>query len=104
MYKGTPSSYSTYPDIKDVEKISSKDLYNFYKTLFNGGYKIDIVTLGEINFDINKYIKDNFSFLKGNNKKLEFIINHKYDTKVINKIDSLPFNQSRLYMGRFLLF
>ena len=99
MYKGTPSSYSTYPDIKDVEKISSKDLYNFYKTLFNGGYKIDIVTLGEINFDINKYIKDNFSFLKGNNKKLEFIINHKYDTKVINKIDSLPFNQSRLYMG-----
>ncbi len=99
MYKGTPSSYSTYPDIKDVEKISSKDLYNFYKTLFNGGYKIDIVTLGEINFDINKYIKDNFSFLKGNNKKLEFVINHKYDTKVINKIDSLPFNQSRLYMG-----
>ena len=99
MYKGTPSSYSTYPEIKDVEKISSKDLYSFYKTLFDGEYKIDIVTLGEINFDINKYIKDNFSFLKGNNKKLEFIINHKYDTKVINKIDSLPFNQSRLYMG-----
>lgn len=99
MYKGTPSSYSTYPNIKDVEKISSKDLYSFYKTLFNGNYKIDIVTLGEINFDINKYIKDNFSFLKGNNKKLEFVINHKYDTKVINKIDSLPFNQSRLYMG-----
>lgn len=99
MYKGTPSSYSTYPEIKDVEKISSKDLYSFYKTLFDGEYKIDIVTLGEINFDINKYIKDNFSFLKGNNKKLEFVINHKYNTKVINKIDSLPFNQSRLYMG-----
>ena len=99
MYKGTPSAYSTYPKVSKVEKISSKDLYEYYKTLFNGNYKIDIVVHGDIDFDINKYIKNNFALLKGNNKKLSFKINHKYDEKVINKIDVLPFKQSRLYVG-----
>jgi len=100
MYKGTPSSYSTYPNIDEVEKISPKDLYKFYNTLFDGSYKIDIVALGDINFDINKYIKESFGNIKGNNEnKLKFEIKHKYDDKIINKIDTLPFNQSRLYMG-----
>ena len=103
MYKGTSSAYSTYPEEKDVLKISSKDLYDFYKTLFSGNYKIDIVAHGDIDFDINNYIKNKFSMLKSNDKKLDFIINHKYNNKLINKIDTLPFNQSRLYVGYRLI-
>lgn len=100
MYKGTPSAYSMYPTLKELEKVTPKTLYDFYKTLFNGSYKIDIVVHGEIDFDIYKYIKDIFKNIKGNkNEKLSFNIKHKYDNKLNEKIDSLPFNQSRLYVG-----
>ena len=99
MYKGTSSSYSTYPELKEVKKITSKNLYEFYNTLFNGEYKIDIVVHGEYDNNIIKIIDEKFGNLKGNNKKLSFFIDHKYDSKEITKIDTLPFNQSRLYMG-----
>jgi predicted Zn-dependent peptidase len=100
MYKGTASAYSTNPDVTELEKVNSKDLYEFYKKLFNGQYKIDIVVHGDIKFDINNQIKKSFKDLKGlKENNLSFEINHKYPTKVEEKIDSLPFNQSRLYVG-----
>lgn len=103
MYRGTPSSYSTYPTVEEIEKVTSKDLYKFYKTLFNGNFKIDIVVFGEIEFDAINELKDILINFKGNNKKLGFSIKHKYDDNIVEKIDSLPFNQSRLYLGYRLL-
>ena len=99
MYKGTPSEYSSYPSIDDINSISEEDLYAFYKDLFNGNYKIDIAVIGEIDFNISDLILNNFSKIKGSSKKLEIKINHKYDNEVKTKIDSLPFNQSKLYVG-----
>lgn len=99
MYKGTPSEYSVYPNIEDIEKISSSELYEFYKTLFNGEYKVDVAIHGEVDDDFIKELSPILKRLKGNNNKLHFAINHKYSDKVINKIDVLPFNQSRLYIG-----
>ena len=99
MYKGTPNEYSSFPKTEDIEKITSKDLYNFYKELFNGNFKIDVAVLGEIDNEIKENLEKILNDIKGNNDKLSFSIKHKYDDKLINKIDSLPFNQSRLYMG-----
>lgn len=103
MYKGTPGEFSAYPKLENIEKITSEDLYNFYKTLFNGNYKIDVIVLGEISDAFKEKLENILSFVKGNNKKLSFKVEHKYDTKLIKKIDSLPFNQSRLYIGYRLL-
>lgn len=100
MYKGTPTSYNTIPTIEDLEKVTSETLYQKYTELFNGNYKIDIVVHGEIDDNIIASIENKFKHIKGNNdKKISLYINHKYDNKVIEKVDTLPFNQSKLYIG-----
>ena len=103
MYKGTPSSYSTYPDIDSINKINPSSLYKFYKKLFNGEYKLDICVIGEIEEDIYLKLYDRFKGIKSNNKKLSIKINHKYSDSINTKIDSLKFNQSKLYMGYRLI-
>ncbi len=99
MYKGTPSAYSTIPTLKDVENVNSENLYEFYKTLWNGDYKIDIVVSGEVDSNIIDKLFNMFSHVKSSDEKLEFKIKHKYEDKLNTKIDSLPFNQSKLYVG-----
>ncbi len=100
MYKGTPNEYSVYPEIEDLEKITPKSLYEFYKKLFDGNYKIDIVVHGDLDYDITKYIKNSFNNVKGlKDKGLSFNVIHNYKANIEEKIDNLPFNQSRLYMG-----
>lgn len=99
MYNGTPSSYSTIPNIEEVEKVTPEKLYKKYDELFNGNYKIDIVINGEIDDKIIGIIENKFKNVKGSNKKLSFKIEHTYDKKVIEKVDILPFNQSKLYVG-----
>jgi len=99
MYNGTPSSYSTIPNIEEVEKVTPEKLYKKYAELFNGNYKIDIVINGEIDDKIIGIIENKFKNVKGSNKKLSFKIEHTYDKKVIEKVDTLPFNQSKLYVG-----
>ena len=99
MYKGTPGEYSIYPKIEDIESISSTDLYDFYKTIFNSNYKIDIAVLGEVDNDFIKELNPILRHLNGVDEKLSFKVEHKYNDKLVTKIDSLPYNQSRLYMG-----
>lgn len=103
MYKGTPSAYSTIPEIRDLDKVTPKTLYDFYKSLFNGDYKIDIAVYGEVEDDIIDILFDEFGSIKSSNKKIKIKIDHKYDSKIETKIDSLPFNQSKLYMGYRLI-
>jgi len=99
MYKGTPQGYSLKPSVEEIEKINESNLYEFYNNLFNGDYKIDIILLGDIeNLDIS-YIDNKIKGIKGSNKKLNIFNKVNYKDKVIEKIDSLHFNQSKLYMG-----
>ncbi len=103
MYKGTPSSYSSYPTLDDLEKVTPSSLYRFYKDLFNGNYKIDIVCIGELPNNLTEVISNKFNSIKTNDKKLTLTINHKYPNKIETKIDTLKFNQSKLYIGYRLL-
>jgi len=99
MYKGTPQGYNLKPTIEEIEEVNESNLYEFYNNLFNGDYKIDIVLLGDIeNIDIS-YIDNKMQGIKGNNKKLNIFNKVNYEKKTIEKIDSLHFNQSKLYMG-----
>ena len=99
MYKGTQTAYSSIPNLKDLEKITEKDLYEEYTKLFNGDYKIDIAVYGELDDKVKDIIKKKFKNVKGNNDKLEIYIKHNYSNEINEKIDTLPFNQSKLYIG-----
>ena len=99
MYKGTETAYSSIPNLKDLESITEKDLYEEYTKLFNGDYKIDIAVYGELDSSVQDIIKRKFKNVKSNNEKLTMYINHKYKDEVQEKVDSRPFNQSKLYIG-----
>ena len=103
MYKGTPSANSSYPSIDEIMNVTPASLYDFYRGLFDGNYKVDIAVIGELEEKIENKIFDRFGSIKSNTKKLTLKINHKYEDKVITKIDSLPFNQSKLYIGYRLI-
>ena len=103
MYKGTPTSYDSLPLAKELEKVTPQDLYKFYKTLFNGEYKIDVIIYGEYDSNIIDLINKKFNKLVSSKDKLQLTIKHKYNNKLNIKEDSLPFNQSKLYMGYRLI-
>ena len=99
MYKGTPTSYSSIPTLEDIESVTPRKLYDFYESLFDGTYRLDICVLGEVDNEIIDKIHNMFGHIKSNNKKYKFKIESKFDLKVTEKIDSLDFNQSKLYIG-----
>ena len=98
MYKGTIME-KYVPDVEEIESITNESLYEYYKTLFNGEYKIDIVIYGENASSIVDKVSNKFGNIKGNNKKLDFYINHKYSDKLIEKTKVTKFKQSKLYLG-----
>ena len=100
MYKGTPSENIFIPTEEELTEVNPKNLYDFYKSLFDGSYKIDIAIYGDTDESIIDLVENAFKDkLKGNNSKLSYMINHKYDDKLIEKVDVLPFKQSKLIMG-----
>jgi predicted Zn-dependent peptidase len=101
MYKGTPSSRGSVPTLEELDKVTPKNLYEFYKKLFEGSYRINVIIAGEISDEsaILSLIENKLKNIKGSKEKLEFKIEHKYNDKLVEKIDSLPYNQSKLYMG-----
>lgn len=101
MYKGTPSSRGSIPTLEEIEKVTPKNLYEFYKSLFNGDYKINVIIAGEVEDEKNiiQLVESKLKHIKGSKTKLEFKIDHKYKDTLIEKIDTLEYNQSKLYMG-----
>ena len=99
MYDGTPTAYNTVPTIEDLNSVNEEKLYSFYKSIFNNKCNADICILGEVDESIVDKIHNKVSTIKPLNKKLSFTINHKYKNKVIEQIDALKYNQSKLYIG-----
>lgn len=103
MYAGTPTANCILGNDKDYNKISSKKLFNFYKTLFKD-FKIDIIVVGEVNNDEEEVIFDSIDNMFKNVipkklKKPNLYIGYKYNSKVKQIIEKGKFNQSQLYMG-----
>lgn len=99
MYKGTASEYFYLPSVKDLESISRSDLYNYYKELFSGKYRVDVVCYGELDPNIEKNIDRICRGLVSNNEVVKLSIKHKFSDEVCEYKDTLSFNQSKLYMG-----
>lgn len=99
MYNGTPNENGTMSTIEDIESVTPEKLYDFYKKIFNGEYKIDIAVHGEYDNEIIKLIKEKFKKVKSSKNKIDLNIKQKYNDKIITKTDILPFKQSRLLIG-----
>ena len=99
MYEGTPTAYNTIPEISDLDKVNEENLYSFYKQLLNNTCNLDICILGEVDNNIIDKIHERFKCIKSLKKHFNFTIKHKYDTKIKERIDSLKYNQSRVYLG-----
>ncbi len=98
MFRNTAISKYT-PRVKDIEKITNKSLYDFYKTIFNGDYKIDIIIYGEDALSLVDKVNDKFGSIKGNSNKYEFDFNVSYEKEETEAIDITKYKQSKLYIG-----
>ena len=98
MYKGTVIE-KVIPDVKEIEEVTREKLYEYYKSLFNGDYKLDIVIYGEGAMYLVDKVNEKFKSIKSNNKKLDFNIKHKFNDKVTDKTKVTKFKQSKLLIG-----
>ena len=44
------------PTIKELESVSRRDLYEYYKELFSGKYRVDVVCYGELDSNMENNI------------------------------------------------
>ena len=102
MFKGLPTAHSNIPTIKQIEEVDCGKLYDFYKELFDGSYKIDVTIYGDIEDSYVDYIEEKFKELKGSDKKFDVVVTPKIEPKVNETVETLHFNQSKLYMGYYL--
>lgn len=99
MFKGTASSYSSIPSKSDIAKVNPSNLYDYYKKLFDGTYRIDVVAFGEGLDGIESILDNKFKSVISSKDDIKLSIKHKYDKDIKEIVDVLPFNQSVLYIG-----
>ena len=97
MDKNSSISYRNCGYLKDLNKISRKDLYNYYKSVIEDDI-IDIAIIGDIEDDIIDLFKNNFTRIKDNQKSESHYI--KVDVKKLKeKQEKAKINQSQLVIG-----
>ena len=94
--KSKPYSYSLVGTIKDLNKITPKNLYEYYKEFFKNN-NIDIMVIGNIDFSIVEELFNNLSLKGKNNYDNDIYITYEKDFE--EKTISSKFNQSKLIMG-----
>ena len=99
MYKNTPKEYDVLPSLEELDEIDEYSLYSFYKKLFSEEYKLDVLFYGQIDESKVKYIESKIKDYKCNNIRYDVYPIIKRNTNVIEKVESMPFNQSKLYVG-----
>lgn len=81
MFRNEPYGLYKYGYIEDIDKISSQDLYKYYKKLIRE-CKIDIFVSGEIdNANINNIVMDNKSIQNLNDRNPNYIVNKEQGRK-----------------------
>ena len=96
--KDAAFSYSSIGYEKDLENITSEDLYKYYKKTLDNSV-CDIYVVGDFDFDeVEQLIKDNFKFnTKCRPSSYSILLK---DNKRNNEvIQESSFNQSRLFIG-----
>lgn len=92
-----PYSYNSYGSIEELERINSKNLYEYYLSVLKDDM-VDIFIVGDVDFNkIKKIIKDNFkvkTFKKNKNDILVKELNQRKRIKKLTEKDKA--NQSQL--------
>jgi len=95
-----PVSYRADGYLEDLEKITSKTLYEYYKSVINKDL-IDIFIIGDIDdFKVKRLAEKHFiihTFKKKSHS--HFINDNKIRLKIKNKTDKEDYNQSNLVIG-----
>ena len=100
MYKDNSLSYSLFKNISKIEKITNKDLYDFYLKVINA-FKVDIFLIGNIDSE-KEYIKYLDKMFKNRNIKSNKKLSLTNELKSLNKIEvkeKSNFSQSQLFIG-----
>lgn len=99
MYKGTSGEHFVLPTVEEIKKLTPEKLYEEYLKLFSGIYKTDVVVYGELDEDTEKEVSKVFTKLNSSDEDIDIEVKHKYNNEIQEYKDSLPYNQSKLYMG-----
>ena len=99
MYKNKAYGLYKYGYIEDLDKISAKDLYEYYKEIINN-CKIDIFISGNLNEDVLELVKENKNIgnLKERNPQLQ-IEEKEIPDKEKEITESMDITQGKLVVG-----
>lgn len=100
MDKNKPYSYHSFGYLEDLDKITTKNLYQYYLDFIKKNM-IDIFIIGNIDFnETETIIKEKFKFRTFKKKPIDTIIKHKTIRKTIKKItEEEKIAQSKLAIG-----
>ena len=92
-----PFAYNMDGNIEDLEKITTKDLYEYFENFYKNNI-IDFYVVGDISsYNIEKIIKEKFIFNTENNKKINADIDYKNTKNEIKEIiEETNFKQTNL--------
>lgn len=100
MYKDKPYGLYKYGYIEDLEKITAKDLYEYYLEMIQN-CKIDIFASGELEEDIFDKIKNNQNIQKLNERQINLKVEDDKEKVKEPKVitDSMEVTQGKLVIG-----
>ncbi|MBE6149166.1 MAG: insulinase family protein [Firmicutes bacterium] len=99
MDDNSPLSYNPVGYMKDLDKITNKDLYNYYQKMLNNNL-IDIFVIGDIDEQFIKNIfKENFNIKTLKKEGISHYYEHKKLGRCKTKKEQLDIKQSKLRIG-----
>jgi len=100
MDKNSPYSLHGFGYLEDLEEITTKNLYEYYKEFLTKSL-VDIYIIGDFNFeDVLKLVKTKLDFKTIKKQKKDIYIKHQKINKTPKKIiENGKFNQSKLSIG-----
>ena len=100
MGKNMPYSYHSFGYLDDLNKITPKGLYEYYKNFINQSM-VDIFVIGDINFNYyERIIRDTFKFRTFKKRSVDTIIKHEKFRKTVKKlVEEDSISQSKLAIG-----
>ena len=101
MYKDKPYGLYKYGNIKDLENINAKELYEYYKNMINE-CKIDIFVSGDIKIDTEKMLIENENIRNLKEREANYILNNiekKEKAKETEVTEEMDVIQGKIVIG-----
>lgn len=99
MDKTKPYAYNIDGNLKDLKKITSKDIYQEYLRVINDA-EINIYVTGNVDYlEVVKLFKDNINFSRLNKKYKDVFINNNETSKIKMIVEKTDNIQSKLSIG-----